>query len=40
MMKKQGASKHFYEALEGIIWGSIFEYFSDRDLMEHANPNR
>ena len=26
-MKKQGASKHFYEALEGIIWGSIFEYF-------------
>ena len=38
MVKKQGASKRFYEALEGIIWGSIFEYFSDRESMEYANP--
>jgi hypothetical protein len=38
MVKKQSASKRFYEALEGIIWGSILEYFSDRESMEYSNP--
>ena len=37
-MKKQVTLKRVYEALEGIIWDSIFEYFSDREFMEYSNP--